>query len=313
MNTSDFARRHGYREDPMVFEATDFLPDKVRSDAGIMMVESFEHLIEPDVFELRNSGGDSAWPHRHAYRRFAEVLRDSLPASKDLLVWYQHVTQKALVSSSAKKERIRQLLGLRLATCDWRVFYETVENVWAERKRRTTTLETDFAPEFNFLLRSYRIPWELHGGLVIPAADSEFAYDLKYALDVDHPRVADHVSDPHESIRLALAALYRKQPGPDFKAAVTHARDAWRAVVGAVSGCNPEEDAKRAFALIKDRYPELSETMMAWNDLINAERHRANANQRFPTDAEARFIVMLCVNAVRFLCPTCNAGNDALI
>lgn len=313
MNTSDFARRHGYREDPIVFEATDFLPLKVRTDAGIMMVESFERLIEPDVFELRNSRGDSAWPHRHAYRRFAEVLRDSLPASESLLSWYQFVTQYAFVSSTATKDGVCQVLVQPLLECDWQVFYEIVENVRVVTWRSSPKSEYDFEPEFNFLLKAHRIPWELHGGLVIPAADSELAKELEHALLVDHPRVADHVSDPHELIREALAALYRKQPGPDFKAAVSHARDAWRSVVGAVSGCNPEEDAKRAFALIKDRYPELNATMKAWNDLINAERHPANANQRFPTDAEARFIVMLCVNAVRFLCPTCDAGNDALI
>lgn len=298
MNGSDFAQRHGYREVPLDFESPDHLPRDVRRRAGMMFVGHFT-----GNYQLRP--------------RYVQIVLDALPASSQMWEWYDNVPSPSqspfLPPGVYDYSEVSEHLVSPLASCDWRLFYTIVENVWSEWKRTASNREDDFAPEFNLLLKSHRIPWELHGGLVIPAADSEFAYDLKYALDVDHPRVADHVSDHHESIRLALAALYRKQPGPDFKAAVSHARDAWRAVVGAVSCCNPEEDAKKAFALIEDRYPELSATMAVWNDLIKAERHPANANQRFPTDAEARFIVMLCVNAVRFLCPTCDAGNDALI
>ena len=108
-----------------------------------------------------------------------------------------------------------------------------------------------------------------------------------------------------------MAALYRKQSGPDNNAAVAKARDAWRAVVGAVSGCNPEEDAKKAFAYIGSHYPELNDTMKPWQDLMKAARHSSNLDQQLPTEAEARFIVMLCVNAVRFLCPTCWSHDAA--
>ena len=296
MNGSDFAQRLGYQEAPLDFEAPDYLPEGIRRRAGMMFVGHFvgNYELQP---------------------RFVQLVLNALPASPAMWEWFDNIPgpdfNPLLPPGAYSYSEMSEHLVRPLTSCDWRLFYTVVENVWAEWRHSTSTLEDDFSPEFNLLLRSHRIPWMLHGGLVIPSADSEFAEELKFAREVAHLPVADHMKDPHELIRDALAALYRKQGGPDNNTAVAKARDAWRAVVGAVSGCNPEKDAKRAFAHIKTHYPVLNDTMKPWNDLMNAARHSANLDQRLPTEAEARFIVMLCVNAVRFLCPTCRNEGAA--
>lgn len=300
MNVSDFARRHGYREDPIVFEATDFLPPKVRADAGMMLVKSFEHLFRPDVDEMRTTKATSAWPHRHAYRRFAEVLRDSLPASESLLSWYQFVTQYAFVSSTATKDGVCQVLVQPLLECDWRLFYEIVQNVWAETHTQESKPPIDFAPDFNFLLRSHGIPWVLQGGWVTPAADYEFAGDLKYVRDASNAADPDQPNDPHVLLKDALDALYSKQGGPNIAAACANAWGAWKAAAGEVSGQGPRD--KRAFDFVKSNSPMLHDTMNAWQKLAQAGRHPETEGS--PNESETRFIVMLCVNAVRFLMST---------
>ena len=297
MTTEDFARRHGYERTPIVYGKHDYIPEWVRVDAGLMLV---------------------GYPaDRSDVKRFARAVLETLPPSPWLWDWFRTVEPIPIVRGRLEKgspaerdhnEAVYRMLD-PIRDCDWRLFYAVVETVCERWRLAGTTREQSVAPEFNSLLRSHRIPWELHGGLVIPAADAEFAENLKHAREVAHPPVADHVKDPHELIRDALAALYRKQSGPDNNAAVDKARDAWRAVAGAVSGCNPEEDAKNAFAYIGSYYPELNDTMKPWQDLMKAARHSSNLDQRLPTEAEARFIVMLCVNAVRFLCPTCR-GED---
>lgn len=301
MTTDDFARRHGYREEHPVFKSPDFLPDKVRVDGGEMIVNRFDDLSDG--------------------MRFIGIVQDLLPPSDKLWEWRVNVPAPQVVYEAYPFYRVEiptdkrvysnasEHLVQPLRTCDWRLFYAVVEEVCAAWRRAGTDREVSFASDFNLLLRSYGIPWTLQGGWVIPVADSEFAEDLKHAREVAHPPVADHVKDPHESIRDALASLYRKQGGPDNNTAVALARDAWRAVVGAVSGCNPEEDSKRAFAYIQTHYPELNDTMEPWKDLMNAARHSANLEQRLPTEGEARFIVILCVNAVRLLCPTCRSED----
>ena len=299
MTTEDFARRHGYERTAIVYGKHDDIPEWVRVDAGLMLV------------------GD---PEDHSnVKRFASAVLETLPSSPWLWDWFRTVQPIPIVrgrlekGSSAERDRNEAVYRMLdpIRDCDWRLFYSVVETVCERWRLAGTTREQSVAPEFNSLLRSHGIPWELHGGLVIPVADAEFAEELKHAREVTHPPIADHVKDPHELIRDALAALYRKQGGPNTDTAVAKARDAWRAVVGAVSGRNPEEDAKRAFAYIGCRYPELNDTMKPWQDLMKAARHSANLEQRLPTAAEARFIVMLCVNAVRFLCPTCRSDDTA--
>ena len=296
MTTSDFAQRHGYEEEHRSFESPDHLPDDVRTRAGHMIINQFEGL--------------SNWQNR-----FADVVRKTLPESRDLFTWYESMPSSRNFPDDSPYDidpvEMRLVLIRPFRRCDWPYFYAMVENVCAEWDRTGSTRSAHFLPEFNWLLSCHGIPWTLQGGLVIPVADAEFAEELKHAREVAHPPIADHVNDPHELIRDALAALYRKQGGPDNNTAVARARDAWRAVVGAVSGCNPEDDAKRAFAYIDNHYAELNDTMKPWQDLMNAARHSANLEQRLPTVAEARFIVMLCVNAVRLLCPTCRSDDTA--
>ena len=296
MTTSDFAQRHWYEEEHRDFESPDHLPDDVRTRAGHMILNQFEGL--------------SNWQ-----KRFVDVVRKSLPESRDLFTWYEsnpfsgHFPED--VTYYMDPEETQFFLIRPFRECDWPYFYAMVENACAEWDRTGSARAARFSPEFNWLLSCHRIPWVLQGGFVIPVADHEFAEDLKHAREVAHPPTADHVSDPHELIRDALAALHRKQGGPDNNTAVAKARDAWRAVVGAVSGYNPEKDAKKVFLHIQTNYPELNDTMKPWNDLMNAARHSASLNQRFPTEAEARFIVMLCVSAVRLLCPTCSSNDVA--
>ena len=296
MTTSDFAQRHGYEEGHRDFESPDYLPHDVRARVGYLILDQFAGL----------SNGQ---------RRFVNVVQKSLPDSRGLLEWYDSIPFSRQFPDGPPvdigREELQALLIRPLKNCDWRLFYAVVENVCAEWDRTGSARSVHFLPAFNYLLSCYAIPWELQGGFVIPVGDSEFAEELKFAREVAHPPVADHVSDPHDLIRDALAALYRKQGGTDNNTAVAKARDAWRAVVGAVSGYNPEKDAKKVFLHIQTNYPELNDTMKPWNDLMNAARHSASLNQRFPTEAEARFIVMLCVNAVRLLCPTCRSEDAA--
>ena len=299
MITDDFARRHGYQEPGIAYENPEHIPEWVRVDAGLMLV------------------GD---PEDHSnVKRFARAVLETFPPSPWVWDWFRTVQPIPKVNgrletgSSAERDHNEAVYRLLrpMRDCDWRLFYTVVEEVCAAWRRADTDREVSFASDFNLLLRSYGIPWTLQGGWVIPVADLEFAEELEHAREVTHPPIADHVKDPHELIRDALAALYRKQGGPNTDTAVAKARDAWRAVVGAVSGRNPEEDAKRAFAYIGCHYPELNDTMKPWQDLMKAARHSANLEQRLPTAAEARFIVMLCVNAVRFLCPTCRSDDTA--
>ena len=307
MNGNGFAQRVGYREPPLDFEDPDYLPHDVREQAAVMMVDSFEkHMPPPPTDALAASEG-LAWPHIPAYRRFAKTVRDSLPPSQETPGWYQFVTQMLSDPSNLDKQKFRRISPQPLVLCDWRLFYTVVECVCTEWRTAGTQVEEDFASDFNYLLRFRRIPWELHGGLVIPSADSELSEDLKYAREVAHRPVADHVKDPHELIRDALAALYRKQGGPDLSAACVHAWGAWKAAASAASGFGARDG--RTFEFVGDEYPALGSTMKAWQKLAEEGRHPETGAPL--TESETRFIVMLCVNAVRFLCLTCRSDDAA--
>lgn len=292
--TSDFARRHGYRENEPVFRSPDDLPKHIREHGGRLMLGNMED--DPDG------------------KLFAQVLLRVFPPSPDLLDWYSTIPvlplvlfwmRKMMPTSEGVYSNLREHLLRPLVDCDWRLYYAVVETVCAEWSRAGVKREGVFSLEFNLLLGAYGIPWELHGGLVIPAADYEFAEDLKHARSVAHPRIADQIPDHHELIRHALDAFYRKQPGPDLSAACVHGWGAWKAVAGAVSGYDARDG--RAFDHVDEKHPELHSAMKAWQKLAEAGRHPETGNQL--TESEARFIVMLCVNAVRFLCPTCDAES----
>ena len=290
MTTSDFAQRHGYEEEHRDFESPDHLPDDVRTGVGHMILNQFEGL--------------SNWQNR-----FADVVRKTLPESRDLFTWYESIPFSRHFPDGAPYDidppEMRHFLLRPFMKCGWPYFYAMVENVCAEWDRTGSTRSAHFSPEFNWLLRCHGIPWELQGGLVIPVGDSEFAEELKYAREVAHPPVADHVNDPHMLIRNALAALYRKQGGPDLGAACFHAWGAWKAAASAASGFGARDG--RTFKFVCDEYPSLGLTMKAWQKLAEEGRHPETGAPL--TESETRFIVMLCVNAVRFLCPTCR-GED---
>ena len=306
MTTSDFAQRHGYREEHPVFKSPDFLPQSVREQAGVMVVASFEKLMTPSSNAALAIRDGFAWPYREAYRWFADVVRDALPPSEDLWNWYQGVIHSVLESRTAGRKVVRGYLVGPLVRCDWRIFYEVIEKVCEEISSPFLSLPYDFVSDFNLMLQAHGIPWILRDGLVIPAADREFAEELKHAREVAHPPTADHVSDPHMLIRDALAALYRKQGGPDLSAACVHAWAAWKAAAGAASGFGARD--RRTFEFVSDEYPALGLTMKAWQKLAEGGRHPETGAPL--TESETRFIVMLCVNAVRLLCPTCRSEDE---
>ncbi len=242
-----------------------------------------------------------AWPHIPAYRRFAKTVRDSLPPSRETLGWYQFVTQMLSDSSKLDKQKFRRISPQPLVLCDWRLFYTVVEYVCTEWRTAGTQVEESFATDFNYLLRSHRIPWTLQGGWVIPVADSEFTEDLEYVRQVDQVPNADIATNPLVSLKNAFDALYRKQGGPDITGACNHAWGAWEAAREAAGGINK----------VKSNYPELWQAMTAWQDRIQAGRHPGKKLGRLPTESETRFSVGLCVNAVRLSSSSHDNGDAA--
>lgn len=291
MTTSDFAQRHGYREEHPVFKSPDFLPDKVRVDGGEMIVNRFDDLSDG--------------------MRFIGIVQDLLPPSDKLWEWRVNVPAPQVVYEAYPFYRVEiptdkrvysnasEHLVQPLRTCDWRLFYAVVEEVCAAWRRTGTDREVSFASDFNLLLRSYGIPWTLQGGWVIPVADSEFAEDLKYVRQAEQLPNTDIVTNPLVSLKNAFDALYRKQGGPDITGACNHAWGAWETARGSAGGINK----------VKSTYPELWQAITAWKNLIHAGRHPGKKLGRLPTELETRFIVGLCVNAVRLLYPTCRSED----
>ena len=286
MTTSDFAQRHGYEEEHRDFRSPDHLPDDVRKSVGYMILDQFASL--------------SRWQER-----FVDVVRKSLPGSRDLLEWYESIPLSRHfpdgVPYDLDHEDVQLLLISPLRKCDWPYFYAVVENVLAEWDRTGSTRSAHFLPEFNWILSCHGIPWMLQGGWVIPVADSEFAEDLEYVRQVEQMPNADIATNPLVSLKNAFDALYRKQGGPDITGACNHAWGAWETARESAGGINK----------VKSTYPELWQAITAWKNLIHAGRHPGKKLGRLPTESETRFIVMLCVNAVRLLCPTCRSDDAA--
>ena len=301
MTTGDFAQRHGCEVGHRDFESPDYLPDDVREQAAIMMVESYEDFVEPPVSAALAVKEGMAWPHIPAYRRFAKTVRDSLPPSQENLGWYRFIMKMLSDSSNLDKQKFHRISPLPLTLCDWRLFYTVVECVCTEWRPAGTHIEESFATDFNYLLSSHRIPWMLQGGWVIPVADLEFAEDLKYVRQAEQLPNADIVTNPLVSLKNAFDALYRKQGGPDITGACNHAWGAWETARQASGGINK----------VKSTYPELWQAITAWKDRIHAGRHPGKKLGRLPTESETRFIVGLCVNAVRLLSSSPNSEDVA--
>lgn len=289
MNASNFARRQGYQEERLDFKQPDYLPRDIRQRIGMMMVEYFESL--PLSTELAQS-------------RFAHLILDTFPNSHDLWEWDEGLRgafERPDGNIFGRKKIYDHLID-PLKRCDWRLVYQVVENFVATLEAAGYPQESDFVPVFNLLLDSHRIPWIFASGRVIPAADSEFADELKHAQEVAHPLIADDGHDPHALIRDALDALYRKQGGPDLESANLHAWAAWKVAAGEASGFGSRD--RRTFEYIKAKHPKIASTMQVWQQTAEGGRHPEDGQPL--TEDETRFIVMLCVNAVRSLCPTCN-------
>ena len=296
MDTKDFARRYGYLEPQIVFESPDELPEDVRDEVVRLIVQCFKNPYEVDLL--------------------VGVMRSVLPATEELWGELRSVPRPRLVTNYSREpwsqpklvySDVADHLMWPLSDCDWRLFYTVVERVCAEWGRLRLTHEGRFAPEFNLLLRSHRIPFELHSGRVIPAADSEFADNLEYVRQALGSLESEDSNDPHVLLKDALDGLYRKQPGPDLSSACVNAWGAWKAAAGEASG-RGERD-KRAFDWVKSNYPMLHDTMNAWRKLAESGRHPETEGS--PTESETRFIVMLCVNAVRLLNEARNGASNA--
>ena len=280
----------------MTFAAPGYLPEWVRGDAGLMII------------------GD---PHDHSdVKKFARVVIETLPYSPWMWEWFStvqpipkgfHLWEEGRPMTDSERYHAIHSLVRPLKYCDWRLFYTVIERICEDKRNAGMKREAPFETQLNLLLGSHRIPWMLQSGLVIPAADAEFAKDLSYAREAPSSSGLEHASDPHVLIRDALQAFYRKFDGPDISAACVHAWGAWKAAAGAASGFGARD--KRSFDFVKEKYPRLYETMAAWQELAEAGRHPESAG--FPTESETRFIVMLCVNAVRFLSSTRNNEADA--
>ena len=283
MTTSDFARRHGYEEAARVFENPDYLPEHIRRRAGLMILEHFG--------ELSNAQGRFVQSVEMALGPSPELWEwaDTIPAPRKVLTetedWF---TGKPKVSFEYDITSVHDHLVRPLKDCEWHAFYGVVENVCAEWDRTGATRERRFAPEFNKLLASFRIPWMLKSGLVIPADEYAFAADLEY---LGQTTESADVSDPRVSLKKAFVALFRKQDGPDIAGACLHAWSAWETARELSGGI---ERVKRA-------YPEVWGAITALQKLIHAGRHPGKKLGRPPTEEEARFIVGLLTNAVQLL------------
>lgn len=325
MSTRDFPSRYGYQGEHPVFQGADHLPDVVRRETGLMMIELFEDFMV-GVRSERNRKmpyGSNDWigaaiaggsPDKEASGRFAVIVRDALPASEGLWEWYKSVNSMldpdgdpwSTEYRSYRQTDVRNQLVRPLLDCDWRLFYGVVQSVYEALELEGYLGLNDFVSDFNFLLRTQQVPWLLQSGWVVPAADNENAAALSHAREVAHPSISEDVRDPHALIRDALDSLYRKPGGPaERTAACVHAWGAWKAIAGVASGLGARDG--RTFKWVEERYPQLGATMAAWKPLAEQGRHPETGEP--PTESETRLIVMLCVSVVRYLCPTCNPDD----
>ena len=236
MRSSNFARLHGYNEERPAHRSRDYLPNEVRVQGGMMLAESFQNVIEPaDNATLEIKQG-LAWPHKLAHRRFAELVVDSLPDSQKTWKWYRDTINRVLEMTNLNAWRVRRRLIVPLGDCDWRFFYQFVENVHAVTWHLGLRSPHDFTLGFNLLLRTHGIPWMLQSGWVIPVDDGLIGGDLEYVRKAGQHTASGVVSNPHKLLNGAVDALYRKQPGPDLSSACVNAWGAWKAVAGEASG-----------------------------------------------------------------------------
>ena len=287
MGTSDFARRHGFSGERPVFKKRDYLPEDVRERAGKMMVDHLERFAA-EVRGRERAYKDGPW-------LFVQVVRDSLPRTRELWNWYEaarkSIDRYSRVTNRHTDRAMRHQLLRPLKDCEWAWFYDIVENACTTWQRKGPRRGASFAAELNLLLESHGVPWILQSGLVIPADEYEFADELRY---LERVSVADDVSDPRVQLKKAFVALFRKQGGPDITGACLHAWSAWETAREVAGGI---ERVKRS-------YPELWEAITAWQKLIHVGRHPGKNQDRLPTEGEARFIVGLLTNAVRLVSPS---------
>ena len=277
---SNFAQRHGYETEHSDFQSHDHLPTAIRQRIGFMMWEHFSGLSRSE-------------------ERYLDAVEGALPPSPALLDWRDNIPYR-----QDDGLNVRTHLASPLLTCDWRLVYTIVERVCEDWGSTGSNRERWFTPDFNRLLRSYRIPWMLQAGWVIPVADYEFADELTFARNAAQDHMSEGVRDHHALVRDALDILYSRSERPaDRTAACVHAWGAWKAVTGLASGFGSRD--KRAFEWVEEKHPRLAATMATWRPVAENGRHPENGEP--PTAEEVRLIVMLCAAVVRFLSPTPNS------
>lgn len=295
MTKSDFAERHGFQAPRPDFEERDYLPEEVRKRAGEMLVKHLQYLA------ATTHGRNVA--HKNGPRLFVVVVRETLDGTPGLWKWHESVHQRVgeytkVANWSNNPWMCRNLLQ-PLMDCEWAWFYTVVENACKMLDSTRTGRVRSLASELNLLLKSQRIPWKLQSGLVIPADEYEFADELEYVTQYDASATAQEATDPRVTLKKAFAALFRKQGGPDIVSVCLHAWSAWETAREAAGGIN----------LVQQTYPELWESITAWQRLIHAGRHPGKNLGRLPTEKEARFIVGLLTNAVRLVSTPAVADN----
>ena len=279
---SDFGSRHGLQEERRVFKDRDNLPEDIRRDAGRLM---FGHFVAG--FQTQKTVGGHRAAFKTACVRFSRVVRDQISASPEMWEWYKrtpaHVESRGVTFNAVRARLVRPL-----EKCDWREFYSVVEDIYAELRIGGAARSGDFSADLNHLFECRDVPWVLQSGWVIPAADSEFADELEY---VGQESAEDDDSDPRVSLKKAYAALFRKQGGPDITSACLHSWSAWETARESAGGVEH----------VRISYPELWESVTAWQKLIHAGRHPGKKLGRLPTEMDAGFIVRLLTNAVRLV------------
>lgn len=263
-DSPSFAERMGFGDSGKVYAPDDYLPERVRKRVCDLIVRHYDGLTGME-------------------RRIVEVIKTSLLSTEELYEW------------STSANYLPDELTRPLLDCEWYLFYTAIERFCADWDRTGSSRSSKFAKDFNFLTDSHSIPWSIQGGWVVPASifgSTDDLDDLRAALNASTEPLA-----PHLMLKRAVDAVNIKDREPDCAAACTHAWGAWKAAVAMASG--EDGDWKRAFGWLKQHYPEVNETMNLWRCRVNDGRHPEY--DQVPDLESARFIVMLCVGAVRLL------------
>ena len=288
MATNTFSQRYGYQVEPLTYAKPEDLPAEVRELTGRMILEHFDQLTNGETRFIKSVVA-VLQPSKDLYRWSHTVPEPDVTRETDQTGWSYEVVDNT--------DRVIHLIQ-PLMNCDWWLFYDIVEAVYAEWERTGSRRGHHFTLEFNRILASFRIPWQLQSGWITPVADAELEGELAYAAQqAAHTKEEALASNPHAMIKVALDALYSRNPGISR---ATACRYAWEALHTAIAQASDKKlKTEAAFNYIKQKYPVIWDTMQQWKSPANDGPHPSRPSDI--TDDEIRFIVMFCVISVRFL------------